>query len=60
MGTRIFCKAVCCKWLGDEDEYIQRRCTRETLHLQPCASDADNVMACSEFEEEGDSPQIRR
>jgi len=26
-------------------------CDREDVHLQPCAHDVDNVVACSEFEE---------
>ena len=51
----IYCKAVCCKYLGPitgTGDFGE--CQKETIHLQPCSNVADNVMACSEFEEESE------
>ncbi len=43
--TKIYCTAIVC--LHNDSG----TCTAETIHLQACAPDADNILACSEFEE---------
>lgn len=41
--VQVFCTTEVCQ------HNEQKRCTAETIHLVGCASDADNVFACSEF-----------
>ena len=60
MDTRIYCHVASCKYskgtlklYGSDAIAAEGLCTAETIHLQPCSCDADNIVGCSEFEEEG-------
>ena len=44
--TLIYCKAVVCAYQDNG------RCRAESVHLEGCTPDADNVFACSEFVEQ--------
>lgn len=44
-NTLVYCQAVTCKH-NDTD-----KCVAETIHLQGCTPDADNIFGCSEFKE---------
>jgi len=53
-GTLIYCTALACvnnNQLSSCPEG-QGLCSNETIHLQGCTPDADNVFGCSEFAEQ--------
>jgi len=56
--TRICCGVVVCKYRKIEPQYVEGKngyCTARQIFLKPCAHDADNIVACSEFTERDDT-----
>lgn len=52
MSTKIICHVMSCKHCDDSEPYKNAGiCKCETIRLQGCTPDADNVVACSEYEE---------
>ena len=41
--VQVFCTTEVCQ------HNEQKRCTAETIHLEGCTPEADNMFACSEF-----------
>jgi len=53
--TRIYCGVVSCKHRKIDPRYIKGKngyCTAPSIFLRPCAHNADNVVACSNFIED--------
>jgi hypothetical protein len=46
MPTRIYCDVKSCSKRSEEGI-----CESETIHLNACTPDADNIVGCSEFED---------
>jgi hypothetical protein len=49
METRIYCDVKSCK--NQSEKGI---CEAETIHLNACTPDADNVVGCAEFDDKSD------